>query len=98
MQGEILAANPASKIRILGVNQTDQAGANDLATAGRSLPWLQDVNGQAWTAWAAVWRDVVTVDGEGRKVGNVVNLTQHDLSESAEYAALKAQLLSAAGE
>ena len=36
MQTEILTANPASRIRILGINQTGQEASNDLAVAGRS--------------------------------------------------------------
>jgi hypothetical protein len=97
MQAEILAANPASKIRILGINQTGQEAYNDLAVAGNSIPWLQDAADAAWGGWAATWRDVVILDGANRKVG-VFNLTEHDITQPAEYAALLALLKSAAGE
>jgi hypothetical protein len=97
MQAEILAANPASKIRVLGVNQAGQEASNDLAVAGRTLPWLQDVADEAWGTWAVTWRDVVIVDEQNRKVA-VFNLTVHDLNQPAEYAALLALLKSSAGE
>lgn len=97
MQAEILAANPASRIRILGVNQTGQDPYNDLAVAGNSIPWLQDAADAAWGGWAVTWRDVVVLDGENRKVG-VFNLTEHDITQPDEYAALLALLKSAAGE
>jgi hypothetical protein len=97
LQAEILAANPASKVRIVGVNQDGQQAANDLATLNRTLPWLQDVAGAAWDGWSVEWRDVVLLDSRNRK-REVVNLTDHDLNDPAEYAALKALLLSVAGE
>ena len=97
MQAEILAANPASKIRILGVNQTGQEPYNDLAVAGNSIPWIQDAAGAAWGGWAVTWRDVVILDRENRKAA-VFNLTEHDITQPAEYAALLALLRATAGE
>src|SRR5262245_16506626 len=54
--------------RVLGVNQSDQAQYNDLAVAGKTVPWLQDADETAWGAWAVEWRDVVVLDEENRKV------------------------------
>ena len=97
MQADLLAANPASRIRILGVNEDGQQGSNALAVEGRTLPWLQDLAGAAWGGWAVTYRDVIVLDEENREVG-VFNLTVHDLGQPAEYAALLAMLKSAAGE
>lgn len=97
MQADLLAENPATKIRIVGVNEDGQQGSNALAVEGRSLPWLQDVAGAAWVGWAVTYRDVVILDAENRKVG-VFNLTVHDLGQPGEYAALRAMLKTAAGE
>jgi hypothetical protein len=98
MQGQILSENPGSSIRILGVNETAQAAYNDLAVAGNSIPWLQDVQSEAWGGWAVTWRDVVILDAENKKVA-VFNLTEHDIAgDPSEYAALLALLRSTAGE
>ena len=97
MQTEILSANPSSRIRILGVNQVGQEASNDLAVAGNSIPWLQDVLDAAWTGWLAIHRDVVILDSANRKSA-VFNLTVHDLTQPAEYAALLQLLRTTAGE
>ena len=97
MQAEILAANPESKIRVIGVNQTGQEAWNDVAVEGNVAPWLQDVDDTVWTSWQAAWRDVVVLDAENRKVA-VFNLIEHDLVNAEDYAALRAILLAAAGE
>ena len=98
MQAEILAANPASRIRILAVNETGYETGNLLAVEGRTLPLLQDdATAAVWTNWAVTWRDVVILDGENRAVG-VFNLTEHNLAFEDEYNALRAILRLAAGE
>ena len=97
MQAEILAANPASKIRILGVNRPAQEASNSLIVAGHTTPWLQDPDGLVWSSWNATWRDVVILDPANRKVG-VFNLTDHNLSDPVNYGTLLAMLKSAAGE
>lgn len=97
MQTEILTANPASRIRILGINQTGQEASNDLAVAGNSLPWLQDVLDSAWTGWLAIHRDVVILDSANRKAA-VFNLTENDLNQPAAYATLLQLLRTTAGE
>jgi hypothetical protein len=77
------------------VNQAGYEAQNDLMTAGRTLPWLQDrIDVDVWLAWGVEYRDVVILDAQGRRVG-VFNLTLHDLGVPANFAALKQQLLDA---
>jgi hypothetical protein len=98
MQAEILAANPASAQRLLGVNQTGYEAGNASVTAGRTIPWLQDTAAvNAWSSWAVTFRDVVILDALNRKVF-VYNLTVHDLGNPTDYAQLKGILRVAAGE
>ncbi len=47
-----------------------------------------------WTKWAPIYRDVVILDPENRKVA-VYNLTVHDLGVAANYAELKQLLVDA---
>lgn len=76
-------------IHLLGLNAIGLEAGNPTITAGRTLPWLQDVPGEdAWTKWNVVWRDVVVLDAENRKVA-VYNLTVHDLADAANVAELK---------
>jgi hypothetical protein len=106
MQAEILAANPQSKVRILAVNGPGYEAGNDFLE--HDLPCLQDGAKGPWTTWNPIYRDVVVLDGENRKVA-VTNLTDAPLAEysaatgqyetnAANYAALKQVLLGAAGE
>ena len=44
-----------------------------------------------WAAWGVVYRDVVIVNPAGEKV-DVYNLTEHDLADPANLAALEAKL------
>lgn len=85
-------------MRIVGINSVGSVSGNEFVTAGRTLPWLQDVfRDPVWTAWAPTYRDVVILDAQNR-VAAVFNLTEHDLQTQGEYDALKALLLSVAGE
>lgn len=98
MQGELLTANPATKIRILGVNPTGFEAGNGTITAGRTIPWLQDTAGvNVWGTWAPVARDVFILDPANLHV-QTYNLTIHDLANPLNYAELKALLKSVAGE
>lgn len=104
MQAELLAANPATIIRILGVNAAGHEGGNPLIctpgapAANRILPWLQDTAPpNAWGLWAVTNRDVVILDTANIKAA-VTNLTINDLAVAANYDALKAQLKAIAGE
>ena len=58
-----------------------------------TLPILQDTEAKrVWNAMGIAYRDVLILDRENRWVG-VYNLTDHDLKQADNYAALKAQLL-----
>jgi hypothetical protein len=73
------------EIRILGVNGVGQESGNAEMCAGRVLPLLQDVAGvDAYTLWNVTYRDVVILD-EGNRVVSVYNLTEHDLTNPANY-------------
>jgi hypothetical protein len=93
MQQEIDAANPHMHVRILGVNRAGLESGNAGITSGRTLPWLQETESQpCWTTWDVTWRDVVILDAQNRRVG-VYNLTEHDLLDPENYAALKTMIL-----
>ena len=96
MQTEIDSQDNLRPIRILGVNGIGSESGNDDMTAERSLPWLQSVAGQdVWTSWQVEYRDVFIL-GSGNEHLGTYNLTDHNLAEPANYAALKNQLLEAA--
>jgi hypothetical protein len=102
MQQELDATYPLLRVQLLGVNDKGQEAGNASTTAGRTLPWLQDVdadgNGKADVTkelWSTTNRDVVILDGNNEKVG-VYNLTTHDLADSAYYATLRQMLIDAA--
>ena len=57
------------------------------------LPILQDTaDANVWTSWAVTWRDLVVLDGEGRKA-LVFNLTTNNLADPDNYATLEARLV-----
>jgi hypothetical protein len=65
---------------------------------GRDIPWLQDTEeANWWGSWDITWRDVVILDRDGNQA-DVVNLLEHDLEDTEEYAAFKALLLDVAGQ
>jgi len=99
MQGEILAANPASKIRIFAVNDVGQeAYPATAADPDHTIPILQDTAAVgAWGLWNVTYRDVVILDGEGMPLG-VFNLTDNTLADPAAYDTLLDFLRLAAGE
>lgn len=97
MQDEIAAAVPAAEIQILGVNQIgqDPAGANAWMCEGKDLPWLQERReSPVWNVWHVTYRDVIVLDGEN-VITRVYNLSEHDLGNPANYAALRTILLEA---
>lgn len=98
MQAELLAENPDTKIRILGVNLPGLEFANEQMVAGRTLPWLQDTYEQdVWGRWGPDYRDVIILDTENMKLGQF-NLTANPLEDPANYDELKSLLKTAAGE
>jgi hypothetical protein len=100
MQAEIdSAAVPTPKeIRILGLNRVGDESGNAAMCEGRSLPWLQDTEGQnAWGDWEVRYRDVVILDAQNVPQA-VFNLTDYDLADSASYDSLRVLLLQIAAE
>lgn len=96
MQAEIDTANPATPVRIFGVNAAGEESGNDAFCQGRLLPWLQDTAQQnVWGDWQVTWRDVVILDKENRTI-QVYNLTSHNLANTAYYEELRNILLDAA--
>lgn len=74
------------------MNEAGQESGNGDAVTGRTIPLLQDTaTVGAWQSWAVTYRDVVIVDGQGKRRG-AYNLTQHDLSNPANLAELRALL------
>ncbi len=97
MQAEIESQETLRAIQILGVNGIGLESGNDGITTGRILPWLQPVGGEEiWTLWNVEYRDMVIL-GAGNEHLGTFNLTVNDLSDPVNYAALKNQLLEAAG-
>ncbi|MEX2187538.1 MAG: Ig-like domain-containing protein [Pirellulales bacterium] len=103
MQAELSLSHPELNISIAAINEFGQDSANATASAGRTLPLLQDVNndGQAgsdtWTSWNGAWRDVVILDATNRRFATFsLNPDQQDLSKPDNYEALKQMLIAAA--
>ncbi|MHC4924562.1 MAG: hypothetical protein ACYTG4_10875 [Planctomycetota bacterium] len=92
---DILGDDPETSISILGVNGIGYESGNAAVTAGRDLPWLQDVaESNSWVAWGITYRDVLILDRQNRPVATF-NLTENDLNVSANFDALR-NLLEAA--
>ena len=97
MQNEIDGERWAVPAQILGVNEIGQEAGNAVACAGKDLPWLQETaDHPAWSVWGVAYRDVIILDGSNRKVATY-NLTEHNLSDPANYLELKGLLHAAAG-
>jgi len=79
------------------VNDAAGVSGNADVTFERTIPWLQDAGDRVHASWEPIYRDVVILDPQNRKVA-VFNLTVHDLQKPDEYDALKALLLDLAGE
>jgi hypothetical protein len=102
LQGELQATYPSLRIWLLGINERGQEAGNAATTAGRDLPWLQDVdtNGNSLSdvardLWDVTFRDVVILDGDNTQVG-AYNLDDHNLAEPENYATLREMLVDAA--
>jgi hypothetical protein len=96
MQGELDGEVPELGIHLLGVNGAGHESGVAAMIAGRTIPLLQDTaEDDVWGAWAVVYRDVVILDRDNAPVG-VFNLTENDLSNMADYTALKTTLIDAA--
>lgn len=98
MQAEIDSEETLRAVQILGVDEIGLESGNDGMTAGRVLPWLQStIDEDVWTLWQVKFRDVVILGSDNEYLGTF-NLTDNDLSDPANYAALKNQLLEAANK
>jgi len=102
LQTDLRNAYPLLSIQILGINEAGHEVSNASMTHGRSLPWLQDVDGNGnqvsdvWNdLWNVEWRDVVIVDGDNELV-EIYNLTSQDLAKPEYYTALREKLVDAA--
>lgn len=104
MQGELESTYPILNIQIVGINEfgQDPAGANDLMTANRTTPWLQDgdSNGNQtsdvwYDKWNVTYRDVIVLNGQN-EMTDVYNLTSHDLGVAENYATMRDKLIAAA--
>ena len=83
-------------MQILGVNEAGFENGNNNITDGRDLPWLQDVpSANVWDSWRVGYRDVIIVDADNN-VTSVYNLSDNDLANGDNYAAIKALLIDAA--
>ena len=93
--------NPLDAINqgfVLGVNEVGNESANDLICMGGDIPWLQDTAAAAvWTAWAVTYRDVIVLNKDN-EIGNVFNLTTHDLGNAANYDELKSRIRTVVAE
>jgi hypothetical protein len=101
MQQELDSENPELAISILGVNELGHDSDNSLMTAGRDLPWLQDIddggdgNSDTWNSWDVTFRDVIITDSNNVQV-TAYNLTNNDLANADNFATLKQLLIDAA--
>jgi hypothetical protein len=94
MQDELTQAG--FDVTILGVNAIGLEAGNPSVTAGRDLAWLQDVPEESvWESWDVTYRDVIILDADNVVVG-IYNVTQHNLSDPANYAELRAAFEAAA--
>ncbi len=98
MQTEIDSLSTSHAVWILGVNERGMEAGNGDMTAGRTLPWLQPASDvDVWALWQVEYRDVVIL-GLGNEKLDTFNLTENDLGDPVNYAALRSKLLEAAGE
>jgi hypothetical protein len=107
MQADLAESLPDLDIQILGINEWADAFANDLATEGREIPWLQDVDADqngvsdVRQSWDLAYRDVAILDANNVLVDEY-NLTENDLGDprngptSANYLTLRQKLIDAA--
>lgn len=109
MSAELAAEAAATRrlqIYIAGINAIGEEPGAFFIPSTQWLPWLQDTPAYlVWDNWAVndarpehagvEWRDVIVLDTDNRAIA-VFNLTTHDLSEAANYQALKTALRTAA--
>ncbi len=97
MQAELHNERPDLDISILNVNGEGLESGLESLFEDTTLPVVQDdATAQVWVNWEATWRDVYVLDGDN-EVYAVFNLTSYGLDDSANYEALKALFVEAAG-
>ena len=97
MQKELDALGLPVAVGIMGVNGSGRESGNAGACEGRDIPWLQETPAEpVWARWHVAYRDVIVLDEDNVPLA-VYNLTEHDLWNQANYDALKALLIDAAG-
>ena len=96
MQAELNAEYPNIPIHIIGINQIGaETGMTDVALIS-TLPVVNDdSNEDIWTDWGAQWRDVHILNAQNEVV-STYNLTTYNLSDAANYDALKQLFIDAA--
>ncbi|MEM7317022.1 MAG: dockerin type I domain-containing protein [Planctomycetota bacterium] len=102
MQREFDLHYPSLGIEILGVNEDGYDSANANITAGRDIPWLQDVDADSngvsdvwYDSWGITYRDVWVLDTDNEVVLKY-NLTSNSLGDAANYDTLKSAFVDAA--
>ena len=96
MQEDLDLNHPNLNIDILSVNKLGATGEGNLS-ADQDLPMVQDNSTDLiWDTWGGDWRDVVILDGNN-EIYAIYNLTMYNLSDSANYDALKQLFIDAAG-
>jgi hypothetical protein len=96
MMGELRKNRTDLNLEILGVNRISASAANGLITAGRKIPWLQDTaQADVWNRWQVTYRDVRILNSQNETAA-VFNLSQYDLGQATNYAALTALFLKSA--
>jgi hypothetical protein len=101
LQNDLETNYPNLDIQLLGVNGYGHESGVGVASEGRDIPLLQDVDEDGdslsdnWELWDVEWRDVVILDAENQPFA-VYNLLDNDLADPDSYEELKNLLLSAA--
>jgi hypothetical protein len=98
LQTELKTTYPVLDVQIVGVNRFGLESANAQFTAGKSLPWLQDVDldsdgaSDAWAAWEVGHLDLTVLDGSNELAGRL-NLGAFSLATPENYAAFREALV-----
>lgn len=96
MQRELDAMTTRRRIHLAGIADPISEGLTNLIATDRRIPLLQDTNTMnVKGSWGSELRDVVILDERALRVA-VYNLTEHSLTDPANYAALRAMLLEVA--
>lgn len=101
MQDELDASYPALGIKIIGCNRDGEESGNTSITAGRDIPWLQDLDSDGdgasdvWTSWEVTLRDVIILNAENIRI-ETFNLTENPLLFQENYDMLRQIFIDAA--